>query len=94
MAQQLPEGMDANNSSAMRPETSFGPAAAGRFDFTISFESAILSIVPSALFVIFAPQRLLWLMRQPQKVMRSSRPVLKLVRAWLNSSWISLILPI
>ncbi|KAF4625089.1 hypothetical protein G7Y89_g13080 [Cudoniella acicularis] len=65
-------------SSEMLSEASFGPEAAGRFDFTLAFEDAILSILPSALFFILAPQRLFWLMKQPRKVAKSSRSILKL----------------
>jgi ATP-binding cassette subfamily C (CFTR/MRP) protein 1 len=38
----------------------FGPALQGpnvAFDFTISFERSILSILPSALFLVYAPLR-------------------------------------
>lgn len=67
----------ATNSSLL--ESEFGPSAAGRFDFTLVFEGAILSILPSALFFLLAPQRLLWLLKQPYKVSQSPRLAVKLV---------------
>ncbi|KAF7515463.1 hypothetical protein G7054_g14560 [Neopestalotiopsis clavispora] len=66
-----------NSSSDILAESSIGPAAPNRFDFTLVFESIVLSIVPSTLFFIIAPQRLFWLIKQPRKVTRSSRSVLK-----------------
>jgi ATP-binding cassette subfamily C (CFTR/MRP) protein 1 len=71
--------MQTNTSSDVLSEDSFGPSATGRFDFALVFEYIILSILPSALFFILAPQRLFWLAKQPQKVAKSSRSILKLV---------------
>jgi ATP-binding cassette, subfamily C (CFTR/MRP), member 1 len=68
-----------NSSSDILAESSIGPAAPNRFDFTLVFESIVLSIVPSTLFFIIAPQRLFWLIKQPRKVTRGSRSVLKVV---------------
>ncbi|KAL2181081.1 uncharacterized protein P884DRAFT_296788 [Thermothelomyces heterothallicus CBS 202.75] len=59
-------------------EASFGPSAKDRFDFTLTFENAILSIIPSAIFCILAPHRLYLLWRQPHKVAKSPRHVFKL----------------
>ncbi|KAH0437695.1 ABC multidrug transporter [Colletotrichum camelliae] len=42
----------------------FGPQLTGRFDFTLYFEQAILSIVPSALFLAILPCRITWLLRR------------------------------
>ncbi|KAM0557995.1 hypothetical protein ACHAPJ_005161 [Fusarium lateritium] len=70
--------MSANASFDTLPETDFGPSASGRFDFTVLFENVILSIVPSALFFILAPQRLFWLKREPRKVTENSRLLIKL----------------
>ncbi|KAB5515468.1 P-loop containing nucleoside triphosphate hydrolase protein [Coniochaeta sp. 2T2.1] len=70
--------MDSNTTSLILPEVGFGPSAEGRFDFTLTFEGAILSILPSALFLILAPQRLFWLLRQPYKVTKSRQSVIKL----------------
>lgn len=78
--------MDTNMTSEILPEAAFGPSAPDRFDFTLAFEGAILSLIPSALFLIVAPHRLFWLMKQPYKVTRSRRTVLKLVRASSLSS--------
>jgi len=55
-------------------------ASTGVFDFTPAFEDTVLCIVPSALFLVVALQRLFWLVRQPRKVAKSHRPIVKLVR--------------
>jgi hypothetical protein len=60
-------------------EANFGPSATGSFDFTRVFENAVLSILPSALFLILAPPRLFWLMKEPYKVTKSQRSIFKLV---------------
>ncbi|KAL4876404.1 P-loop containing nucleoside triphosphate hydrolase protein [Aspergillus karnatakaensis] len=49
----------------------------GAFDFTSAFEDAVLRIVPSGLFLVVALQRLAWLARQPPKVAKSHRPLVK-----------------
>lgn len=72
--------MNANRTSKMLQEASFGPSATNKFDFTLGFENIILSILPSALFLIIAPQRLFLLKKQSRKVAKSSRSVLKFVR--------------
>ncbi|KAK3942168.1 P-loop containing nucleoside triphosphate hydrolase protein [Diplogelasinospora grovesii] len=72
--------MYANTSlEALSPsEANFGPSATGRFGFTLMFENAILSILPSAVFFLLAPQRLFWLAKQPHKVVKSPQSMLKL----------------
>ncbi|KAF5534749.1 multidrug resistance-associated 1 [Fusarium mexicanum] len=70
--------MDANSSLNVLPEADFGPSASGRFDFTVLFENVMLSIIPSALFLILVPQRLLWLKREPRKIVENSRLLIKL----------------
>ncbi|KAF5532006.1 multidrug resistance-associated 1 [Fusarium phyllophilum] len=70
--------MDANSSLNVLPEADFGPSASARFDFTVLFENVMLSIVPSALFLILVPQRLLWLKREPRKIVENSRLLIKL----------------
>lgn len=59
------------------PDDSFGPWAGptcrGGFDFTLLFEDSILSILPSALFLIAAPVCVFQLAREPAKV--QSHPV-------------------
>jgi hypothetical protein len=52
----------------------------GAFDFTPAFEDAVLCIVPSGLFLVVSLQRLAWLARQPRKVAKSHRPLVKVVR--------------
>lgn len=65
----------------MPPEARFAVVAGtGAFDFTPAFEDAILCIVPSALFLVVALQRLFWLARQPRKVAKSHRPIVKVAR--------------
>jgi hypothetical protein len=52
-------------------DTSFGPAVEGfnrNFDFTVTFEESILSIVPSVLLILVAPVRILLLKDQRRRV--------------------------
>ncbi|KAL6901054.1 P-loop containing nucleoside triphosphate hydrolase protein [Trichoderma evansii] len=54
--------------SACSNDDAFGPAVKGcrgNFDFTVTFEKSILSILPSACFAILAALRLVSLSRQP-----------------------------
>lgn len=67
----------------------FGPQVRGYFDFTILFEQSILSILPSALFILLVPVRISSLLRNGIRV-RSGRLLwLKLVlithACWPNS---------
>lgn len=55
-------------------------AGTGAFDLTPAFEDAVLRIVPSILFLVVALQRLFWLSRQPRKVAKSHRPIVKVAR--------------
>lgn len=65
----------------MPPEAQFAiVAGTGAFDFTPAFENAILCIVPSALFLVVALQRLFWLARQPRMVAKSHQPIVKVAR--------------
>jgi hypothetical protein len=65
----------------MPAETRFDVVAGtGVFDFTPAFEDAVLGIVPSALFLVVALQRLFWLARQPRKVAKNHRPIVKVAR--------------
>jgi hypothetical protein len=50
---------------------SFGPAASGRFDFTLLFEDIFLSLVPSILLLSLAIWRVANLNKQPLKVKNS-----------------------
>ena len=64
----------------MAAEARFAVVSTGAFDFTPAFEDAVLGIVPSALFLVVALQRLFWLARQPHKVAKSHRPIVKVAR--------------
>lgn len=64
----------------MATEARFAVVSTGAFDFTPAFEDAVLGIVPSALFLVVALQRLFWLVRQPHKVAKSHRPIVKVAR--------------
>lgn len=64
----------------MAAEARFAVVSTGAFDFTPAFEDAVLGIVPSALFLVVALQRLFWLARQPRKVAKSHRPIVKVAR--------------
>jgi hypothetical protein len=66
---------------AQRENNDFGPAARGRFDFTILFEDVFLSIVPSVLLLLIGPPRLWALYQQPLKVKKSPLHESKLVRS-------------
>jgi hypothetical protein len=62
-------------------DNTFGPGATacrGGFDFTLLFEESILSILPSALFLLIVPNRLLHVCRGSKKVRRSTLQILKL----------------
>jgi hypothetical protein len=61
----------------MAAEARFAVASKGAFDFTPVFEDSILGIVPSSVFLVVALQRLFWLARQPHKVAKSHRPIVK-----------------
>lgn len=62
-----------------RQNNELGPAASGRFDFTILFEDVFLSIVPSVLLLLTGPPRLWALCKQPVKVKKSPLHESKLV---------------
>lgn len=55
-----PSTLNTEMESACHNDSFFGPAVTGcrgNFDFTIFFEATILSILPSALFILLAPWR-------------------------------------
>jgi hypothetical protein len=63
-------------------DNTFGPAATdcrGNFDFTLLFEESVLSILPSALFLLIVPYRFLHIYRGSRKVRRSVLQTVKLV---------------
>lgn len=62
--------MSSNSSSLKHSVDTFGPAVPGAFDFTLLFEDAILSILPSALLFFILPIRILSLWGKPRKVAR------------------------
>jgi hypothetical protein len=65
----------------MAPEARFAVVSrTGAFDFTPAFEDAVLRIVPSALFLVVALQRLFWLARQPRKVAKTHQSFVKVAR--------------
>jgi len=64
----------------------FGPAAVGRFDFTILFEDVFLSLVPSVFLLLLGPLRIFALYKQPLKVKKSLVHESKMVgEAWPSS---------
>jgi ATP-binding cassette subfamily C (CFTR/MRP) protein 1 len=71
------------NSSATIDDNGFGPfikfPGKVTFDFTLLFEETILSILPSALFLLLIPPRILRLWRAPRKVTGSYLQTIKLV---------------
>ncbi|KEY65241.1 hypothetical protein S7711_08779 [Stachybotrys chartarum IBT 7711] len=56
----------------------FGPRLPGVFDFTILFEQSILSLLPTALFILVAPIRINTLISRPNTVVSGSLLWLKL----------------
>jgi ATP-binding cassette, subfamily C (CFTR/MRP), member 1 len=46
----------------------FGPQVPGVFDFTILFEQSILSLLPTALFIVIAPLRVFPLLSREKRV--------------------------
>ena len=61
----------------------FGPVVKGcraNFDFTLLFEQSILTIGPAALLLLFAPPRLIRLLRSNRKTLSSRLRVYKTVR--------------
>ena len=72
----------------MLPEARFAVVAStGAFDFTPAFEDAVFCIVPSAIFLAVSLQRLFWLAKQPRKVAKSHRPIVKVARDSLRPSF-------
>jgi hypothetical protein len=66
---------------AENTENAFGPVSHLRpFDFTLTFEQAILSIIPSAILLLAGPFRLLHLSRCQRKTRSEHDYFLKLVR--------------
>lgn len=60
--------MAANNTCVSQGGYDFGPVVdpcVRKFDFTLLFEDTILSIIPSAIFVVLAALRILSLRSQP-----------------------------
>jgi hypothetical protein len=66
--------MAEQSSYCARADDSFGPSIVGcrdDFDFTLLFEETILSILPLALALLFAPPRIFYLLQRERKVERS-----------------------
>ncbi|GKT42621.1 ABC transporter atnG [Colletotrichum spaethianum] len=62
----------------MSADDYFGPQVRGYFDFTVLFEQSILSILPTALFILLAPFRVTWLLRNDIRVRSGTLLWLKL----------------
>lgn len=62
-------------------ENTFGPASCYReFDFTLTFEQAVLSIIPSAVLLLITPLRLLYLSTKPPTTVCGQNAIFKFVR--------------
>ena len=76
-------GSRAVNSTAYTEDNSFGPfldlPGKPTFDFTLLFEETILSIGPSALFLLLIPPRVVRLLKLPRKVTGSYLQTTKIV---------------
>ncbi|KAF5567149.1 multidrug resistance-associated [Fusarium phyllophilum] len=75
--------MDGYNSTACG-DSLFGPSVwtegcRGGFDFTLSFQESILSILPSAIFLALAGPRAFYLFRSPDKTKRHATYTPKLI---------------
>ncbi|RFU76786.1 multidrug resistance-related [Trichoderma arundinaceum] len=57
----------------------WGDGCRGGFDFTLSFEESILSVLPSALFLLLSIPRAIYLLRTPDKAKRRSAYTPKLI---------------
>ena len=70
-----------------RSESAFGPVSSTReFDFTLTFEQSILSIIPSTLVLLIGPIRLLYLFHSDLKIFsQNNYYLLKVVRPSLLS---------
>jgi ATP-binding cassette subfamily C (CFTR/MRP) protein 1 len=70
------------DSSTCRNDNTFGPFVQGcrdDFDFTIVFEQSFFSIAPSAVFILLATFRILYLSRKPRILKDGSFQIVKLV---------------
>lgn len=68
--------------SCLLKDDSFGPAISSNcrsFDFTLLFEQSVLSLLPSAIFLLVVPFRLWYLLRTNVKLLHSRLYLLKLV---------------
>lgn len=62
-------------------ENTFGPASCSReFDFTLTFEQAVLSIIPSSVLLLITPLRLLHLSTRAPTTVRGQNAIFKIVR--------------
>ena len=76
------KGRMATNSS-FAADDQLGPTIKGfrgDFDFTLLFEDAFLALVPSALLLLAAPARTLWLWSSSKKLTPSAERLNKVVR--------------
>ncbi|KAE8152270.1 putative multidrug resistance protein [Aspergillus avenaceus] len=63
-------------------DSSFGPGSCSRdFDFTLTFEQSILSILPSALLILVAPVRLFQLFGKHSETVKNKRNIPKITTA-------------
>ena len=74
------------NATIRALDAHFGPFVAEYFDFTQLFEETILSILPSAAFLLAFPFRVAWLWRKPRTVTGSLLHSNKLVGAASGSA--------
>ncbi|KAE8381911.1 putative multidrug resistance protein [Aspergillus bertholletiae] len=66
-------------------DKAFGPVSCLRpFDFTLTFEQSILSILPSALLILASPLRLMYLLQRRPRTVNSKWTVLKVAAAIAN----------
>ncbi|KAF4981000.1 hypothetical protein FZEAL_3115 [Fusarium zealandicum] len=82
--------MESYNSTACG-DGLFGPSVwsegcRGGFDFTLSFQESILNIIPSALFLLLAGPRAVYLLRTPDRAKRRATYTSKLITAAISAA--------
>ena len=91
------EGTMASPSCLPQSDDVFGPIVRGcrsNFDFTLLFEQSILSIGPAVLLLIFAPPRVIRLLRSSKKTLSSRLRLYKTVPLTHSPLDIKLIIPV
>lgn len=65
----------------MSSDQSFGPRLASAFDFTLTFDHSILSILPNGFFILVSPLFIYYFKKQTEVILPGPLLWSKLVRA-------------